>query len=376
MATVVHNIKHGTEAWYKFRNEEGLGGSDVPTIMGLNPYQSGIRLFYEKLGEVHNRMDTNEFMFWGQMNEDTIADVWQYYDGTIEGTIANKESDNIIRRCSNVHGFSVNDKYPWLFGSYDKVINIKGGFRMDNEDPLENRIPIGRRAPLEIKTLDGYAANQWEDGMPIYYIPQVETYKIILEVDYAELAVLKSGNRFGVYPMEERPRMKEVILELTKEWWDKVTAARKIVEERNDAMKKGIGYLVEACSIELISLEPEPDTTSDYEQFQSERARRTVEQMDAPTELEDMLKSDKYYRKVLNITKDKMQLNKNKIIKTFNDENVEKFIASSGGYAQYIYPKNTEKKRLYNKINWDAPEEILVKQLESLDIESIINPIK
>lgn len=362
------HIPYASPEWYDFRMQ-GLGGSEVSTVMNLNPYQSKVRLFYEKIGDITSNFETNEFMAWGQINEDNIANIWQYYDGTDLGYISNWEQGNIIRKCSRVNAYSVNSDYDWLFGSYDRVINKKGGFRLDGPDPLVNKVMLNHRGILEIKTISDWAANKWEGGVPVYYIPQKQTYMMIEGADYAELVILKNGNKMEVYPMAYNENLAEGILIQTKDFWDKVLLGREVIAERNKAIKKGVGYIVEECDAELFNMEPENDGSEDYEAFMTERARETGVTTLATDKIEKYAAEMKYYTSLEKAVKSKKQYAKNEILKEFNEKAVDRFdLKDDNGYVNFILPKNQFKKRLYNRIKWSPSEEDLESQLEGLEI--------
>src|SRR5690242_12186881 len=100
---LVSTVGMSKQQWLNFRMN-GIGGSEVGTILGLNQYQSNVELFYKKLGEVPDEPD-NLHMFWGREHEDTIADKWQYYDPNDRDPanyIFNKNEEKIIRKCRRV----------------------------------------------------------------------------------------------------------------------------------------------------------------------------------------------------------------------------------------------------------------------------------
>ena len=59
------------EQWLAFR-KRGVGGSDVPTIMGMNPYKAEIELWYEKLSLIPELTIENIAMFGGKRGEDLV----------------------------------------------------------------------------------------------------------------------------------------------------------------------------------------------------------------------------------------------------------------------------------------------------------------
>ena len=82
---IQHNIVTHSEEWYKFRLENGIGGSESGIVLGISPYKSRIRLFHEKIGTVQTETIDSEPMIHGRNLEDYIAHCWQFWDGTKEG---------------------------------------------------------------------------------------------------------------------------------------------------------------------------------------------------------------------------------------------------------------------------------------------------
>ena len=66
-------IKPHTKAWYEYR-QTGLGGSEIATMMGLNPYQSRLRLYHSKVGDIVSDNFDSERMFMGRYDETKISD--------------------------------------------------------------------------------------------------------------------------------------------------------------------------------------------------------------------------------------------------------------------------------------------------------------
>ena len=98
-------IPQHTDAWYEFR-QRGIGGSEVGTVLGINKYDTALRLFHQKVGTIEIKREDNERMFWGRTNEDKIAEVWSYYDGTQDGYVENYTNNKMVRKCRSVKGRS------------------------------------------------------------------------------------------------------------------------------------------------------------------------------------------------------------------------------------------------------------------------------
>ncbi len=187
----IHRIPLHSDAWYNFRTT-GIGGSDMGGILGWNKNESLAKIFYEKIGEHSIVREGTTYMFWGREMEDKIAEIWKYWDGSEFGYINNREVGKIIRKCKNTDGYITNPDYPWLFASLDRLINKDGGVNMISGEMLTEE------GILECKNQGFWAKQVWESGMPDYFIAQIHTYMIILEVDYAEIAILTNGNEFRV----------------------------------------------------------------------------------------------------------------------------------------------------------------------------------
>ena len=117
-------------------------------------------------------------MFLGKQAEDKNAEMWEYWDGSVEGMIKNFYSGNKVRRCRRLNAYVQNPKYKWLFVSLDRVINKhtwKG-------------VEFGE-GTLELKNLSSYEADKWEGGIPLKHLLQVQTQMAVCEFDYGELAV-------------------------------------------------------------------------------------------------------------------------------------------------------------------------------------------
>ncbi len=234
--------------WLKFRNN-GIGGSEVATVLNLNPYQSAVELFYKKVYRETESIQ-NERMFWGTIHEDTIANVWQYYENDIDTMMKNYEENRIVRKCQRLNAILQNPEFPHLFANIDrKILNPEG--------------------ILEIKTISDFAVNQWESGVPPYHLVQLQTYLAITGLNYGELAILKNGRNFEVLPFNRNESIIEGIIVKSKEFWESVLEAREIINN---------GGTIE-------HLEPAPDNSMAYEKFMKERFTSKVKEIEGSQEL-------------------------------------------------------------------------------------------
>lgn len=259
---IVTSVKDmSRDEWLMFRQKNGVGASDVGTILGLNQYKSSLEFFHERLSPEPPYSVENLARFMGHTQEDFVANLWQYWEGTAESMIANYRAGRIVRRCQRVNGYVQNPKYPWLFVSLDRKIN-KGSAETEGA--------------LELKTIAGYEADKWEAGIPPAHLVQVITQMLVCEFTFGELAVLKDGRGFDVYPFEEMKAIAEQIIIRTKEFWDKVTEAKILLTQKYEAMRSHNMRKADELQQELETLEPAPDGSEAYEKYLKSKFRKSL----------------------------------------------------------------------------------------------------
>lgn len=237
------------DEWLAFR-QNGLGASDIGTLMGLNPYKSKIELFYQKVGVIPIKQDENIPMFYGNRLEDFVANMWEYFDGEDpESVITNYNAGNKLKHCKPVTGYIVNSEYPNLFLSPDRIIVNKETDKLVYGGRL---IEKNFKGVLEVKTINGFASKQWDGGIPPSYVTQLQTYLFGLNLTYGEIVLFEDGRKLSSIHMDLNPTLKQQILEAMEDFWERVDAAKADPE-----------------NIQLY--EPEPDGTEAFEKFLNDK---------------------------------------------------------------------------------------------------------
>lgn len=250
------------EQWLAHRRE-GIGGSDVGIILGLNPYMSKIQLFYQKLGMYPEQIleDENQSVFFGKLFEEKIRNVAQYYDFAYpKAYMQNHRTGEIKRHIYPFPYMGVSHKYPWLRGNFDGL-----GTETPYKEPIEQIVPD---FIAEIKTISGRAADIWENGVPPAYITQVLTYMTIWEEInphiQGHLYSLRDGNVLEGHHIEPNPVIQERIVEET-------FAFHQLIKEGYDRLQNATSN--EQLMTGLQEIEPGPDDSKSYYDFMSERAK-------------------------------------------------------------------------------------------------------
>jgi len=359
----IYNIPYGTDEWYHFR-KNGIGGSEIGTVLGLNKYETIARLFHEKVGTVEMRKEENEKMLWGRVLEETVAKMWSYYDGTKDGYIKNFKDDKIIRKCRKLNGYVVNPDYPWLFGSPDRLINIEGGINLITGESLKTE------AVLECKNLGYWMTKIWADGLPIYFLAQVHIYMIILDTDYAEIAILRDGNDFEVEKIIRDDNLCDKIIEVSKSfWYNRIVPAKKAYENLKVAESNRNFTEMEKWEAEIQKYEPEPDTSEAYEQFMNERFLKTRESVKGTMDIYNLAKKDKVLLGLNNLI-DKERTNiKNIILKQLYEKGSDMIDFDNLGYILWDERKGSKNRTFVNRIKEKPTEEQLLKEFIKINFD-------
>ncbi|MFR7746817.1 MAG: YqaJ viral recombinase family protein [Eggerthellaceae bacterium] len=175
--------------WVEAR-KNGIGGSDVASIMGLNKYSSPLNVWLVKTGrEESPDLSDNQAVEWGNRLEDVVADKF-----------ADEHPELQVRRRNAT---MVSIKRPWAFANIDRwVTDGKGNVGI-----------------LEVKTVGMRRAADWDNGVPLYYLTQVTHYMSVTGYQYAWVAVLIGGQEFREYYIERDEQDIQAINDAVDTFW-------------------------------------------------------------------------------------------------------------------------------------------------------------
>lgn len=149
------------EDWLKNRIN-GIGGSQISSVIGENPYMTNVELWEYKTGRSKPEdISDKPYVQYGTNAEHHLRELFalDFPQWKVEYV-----ENNSWR----------NDKYPWALASLD-------GWITDEQ---------GRRGVLEIKTteiLQSMQKEKWKDQIPMNYYCQVLFYMAVIEADFAIL---------------------------------------------------------------------------------------------------------------------------------------------------------------------------------------------
>jgi putative phage-type endonuclease len=179
--------QHQSRADWLQRRRQGIGGSDVACILGLNPWKTALDVWAEKIGL--SETEDNEQMLWGRRLETAILE--ELADRL--GERIKKPSDEELPMVGRL---------PWQLVSPDGLMG---------------------RVLIEIKTASEWAKNEWgeegTDEVPTAYALQVMWGLNALDLDYGIIAVLIGGQELRQYRIERNPDVEAVIVARCQQFW-------------------------------------------------------------------------------------------------------------------------------------------------------------
>lgn len=202
--------------WLEARRE-GVGASDVSTILGFNPYQSAIDLWQDKRGEIPLSLDPpSPQAKWGHRLEPFIR--------------ADAEADHGVTITKP--GSVVSTRWPWLRASVDGAM----------EDGT----------PFEAKSTSPWLRDQWEgDQTADHAALQVQTVMAVTGAQRALVAVVIDRGEPEYRWVDRDDRLITMIVDATERFWQHVVDGTMPPVEGT-----------EACRNAIIGLYPEHDDTA------------------------------------------------------------------------------------------------------------------
>lgn len=170
MAKKLYSLKDlKREDWMKLR-KEGIGGSEIGGLAGLNKYSSPLKVFIDKTTETFDDEDNN-YMKWGRIMEDPIAKQFEIESEELTGKKFTVRNDNFVY---------ADDEYNYMRASIDRKLNHE----------------VDGKGILEVKTTTGLHMEEWEDEqMPESYWCQLMWYMGIKGYKYGYIVVLDLVSR-------------------------------------------------------------------------------------------------------------------------------------------------------------------------------------
>ena len=264
--TFIYKKDMSIEEWLDTRMD-GVGGSDIGVVLGVNPWMCATRLFFEKLGQSEPKdLDAVDSVHWGRLYEDILREQSQYWDNSDPNGYMKNYWKKKRKTASHVDFpfFVINDTFPHLRMNVDGLgFNDISVTEKDVNNMIFNGILPKPDKVVEIKRINERATERWDLGYPPGYWFQVSGYLAAwaaADVPYGEIYSQVGGNKFEKHHIPfHLPSINQILTETTL-FWEKVELGKRILAE----------LPVEEAEAELWHIAPEASGIYDYYDFISE----------------------------------------------------------------------------------------------------------
>jgi putative phage-type endonuclease len=181
-AKLVGVFESGSEDWHNARSYS-LGGSEMGTVLGLNPWESPFALWAKKTGKIENPPLTNWAIRFGQAFEEPILKLWAEEHPEYE---------------------------VFTTGTYQ---HCEHEFLHANPDGLARHRHTGELIIVEVKT-----ARTSFEYLPLHYEAQVRHYQFVLGIEKA-VVVAVAGMTWQEFWVESDDFTEQVQLDQAKKFF-------------------------------------------------------------------------------------------------------------------------------------------------------------
>jgi len=180
-AVLVGDFENQSPEWHELR-AGGIGGSQVGTILGLNPWESAYTLWAKLSNKIEDSFEQNEKMRWGTIVEPLIFSEWGLRNPEYKMYTTGTWADG------------------WKHANPDGILELDGDFGL-----------------LEIKT----AGYRW-DSIPEHYAAQCMWYMELLGLKWCKVVVLFQGNQLETFHLDYDADFSARMVARVEEFWDKL----------------------------------------------------------------------------------------------------------------------------------------------------------
>lgn len=186
----------------------GLGASEAAVVMGLSPWQSPLSLYYQKRGEIPSQFE-NKQMAMGKKLEALVVEM--YAEETQMTVYPNEDIFRLKRK-------------PHIYATPDALLT-------------------GFNGGVEAKTAVYAGAKKWDEEVPVYYQAQAQVQMFVMDWDWVDFPVLKSGIDFEIYRVERDSATILSIEAALDLFWDRIQEGRPPSADGHEATSAALSAL-------------------------------------------------------------------------------------------------------------------------------------
>jgi putative phage-type endonuclease len=196
----------GSSNWHELR-EQGIGGSEIGTICGLNPWESAFALWAKRTGQIPNPPLTSWSVRFGKAFESPVLELWAEehpeFEVYLAGTFQHPEID----------------------------------YLRANPDALAKHRETGEWVVVEVKTARG----TWADTPPAY-VAQVQHYMDVLSIDRSVIVAVAGWNYEERWVARDQFQI-EAQREAARRFWEHLQNMEKPEWDGSKATYEAVRYM-------------------------------------------------------------------------------------------------------------------------------------
>jgi len=174
----------------EFDRSQGLGGSDIPALLGFSKWKTPLSLYLEKTGE----LDADAAI---KQNSRHILDMGKMLEPYVIQSFEEETGEKVIRQQERIF----HPKHKFLWATIDGMCG---------------------NLVVEIKTTASYVTD-WKTSVPLYVLAQVAFYSSLLNSDGAKIVVMfRDSGEIRTYNYQRDVASEEQIIKQAVEFWDNV----------------------------------------------------------------------------------------------------------------------------------------------------------
>lgn len=204
-AKLLGTFENGSEEWHKAR-EDGIGGSEVGTILGLNPYESAYALWCKKTGRIPSQIEENWAIRFGKAFEGPILGLWA-------------------------------EEHPeWEVFETGTYQDVYTPYLHANPDALARHRETGEWMIIEVKT----ARSTW-DTVPQAYTAQVLHYMGVMNVRRGVIVAV-AGMTWFEHEVPYNMEQIEIQNEMIARFWNAIQYDQKPAWDGSESTYQAVRY--------------------------------------------------------------------------------------------------------------------------------------
>lgn len=189
-SNVIYKTKNIEKEEWLLKRKEGIGGSDVASILGISPYKSAISVYMDKItpdDECENIDDNTSY----QME----------LGNKLENFVAKEFTLKTNKKVRNVNGILKNKKYPYSIANIDKAV-------------------VGERAFLECVVTNSFSKKKYKTEVPSHIKAQCYHYMAITGATHCYVAILVGNEELIIHKLNRDEKIIHEIMKIEKEFWE------------------------------------------------------------------------------------------------------------------------------------------------------------